>query len=621
MVSVAGALVLTLGASIVLGGAAEASPVCIGSSICEADNLWVLGVDSALTNPAGAASASQVVATAATSSGVSGVSMAAGGTGLAGGVVSGTAGLLAGAAAYVGLRSWEAGRIGVGDDWSGITLGTEVPGWTAATFDVVEAGFTTRWAITGEVVYSGVDPYGAASFPTASVSATATAVTEIPYGTSSQTKAALVPICKTSAGVLSSAGTATSSNITGTWLKNDAAGVNLSGSLTATTAGASCGSGKTFVGWLFRPGGSVASGATAAAIAGWVAAGDPWYYTPASPLRPPLVDLTTARVTRQVDCVGPAGAFVRITSSTTIQVVAGSEWEYPALTCPEGMVVGTFSADLTPSGTGAQTQTLVPETDTGLSDYVNDYPECVSSTCLLRLFKVAPNGNATSCGVQAIACPDWYTDPTRSEDYECHFGPYTVDLSYCSTYRVPGQTLPNAQVKPDGTTEVVPWPETPTTTDPGTRPDPDPSGNTSEESSACFPTGWSAFNPVEWVLRPVKCALTWAFVPSAATTTAWTGFADDVSGHPPVNYAIAGVTYTTAVVDGVNGEGDCTALPLQMAGGPLGPGASFDLCAAVTDVAHTSWGQLLRAGLGVVIVGAGIWRAYHRITGSVGSKA
>jgi len=34
-----------------------------------------------------------------------------------------------------------------------------------------------------------------------------------------------------------------------------------------------------------------------------------------------------------------------------------------------------------------------------------------------------------------------------------------------------------------------------------------------ESTRKCMPEGWGVFNPVEWVQKPVQCALEWAFVP------------------------------------------------------------------------------------------------------------
>lgn len=33
------------------------------------------------------------------------------------------------------------------------------------------------------------------------------------------------------------------------------------------------------------------------------------------------------------------------------------------------------------------------------------------------------------------------------------------------------------------------------------------------DADECWPSGWGWFNPAQWVLRPIKCALEWAFVP------------------------------------------------------------------------------------------------------------
>lgn len=45
-------------------------------------------------------------------------------------------------------------------------------------------------------------------------------------------------------------------------------------------------------------------------------------------------------------------------------------------------------------------------------------------------------------------------------------------------------------------------------------------GYTEEDTGDCWPDGWGWFNPAEWVLKPVKCALVWAFVPDGAAVSA-----------------------------------------------------------------------------------------------------
>jgi hypothetical protein len=64
-------------------------------------------------------------------------------------------------------------------------------------------------------------------------------------------------------------------------------------------------------------------------------------------------------------------------------------------------------------------------------------------------------------------------------------------------------TVPPGQTVPIPTSTVIPDPTAPTTTP--------------VESSDCWPSGSAAWNPAEWVLAPIKCGLTWAFVPRTAT--------------------------------------------------------------------------------------------------------
>jgi hypothetical protein len=98
---------------------------------------------------------------------------------------------------------------------------------------------------------------------------------------------------------------------------------------------------------------------------------------------------------------------------------------------------------------------------------------------------------------------------------------------YPSTW--PGaQPQPNPDLYPQPQPGGYPWPGTSTPTNPGsspgtgtgtvTLPDPTPS----QDPDNCW-AGALSWNPLDWVLTPVKCALSWAFVPSEAT---WTNMQD-----------------------------------------------------------------------------------------------
>jgi len=67
---------------------------------------------------------------------------------------------------------------------------------------------------------------------------------------------------------------------------------------------------------------------------------------------------------------------------------------------------------------------------------------------------------------------------------------------------------------------------------------PDTDGTASE----CWPSGWGWLNPAEWVLKPIKCAFSWLFVPDGA---AWDNVLADLEGHqsePPVQWIAGGVS-------------------------------------------------------------------------------
>jgi hypothetical protein len=133
----------------------------------------------------------------------------------------------------------------------------------------------------------------------------------------------------------------------------------------------------------------------------------------------------------------------------------------------------------------------------------------------------------------------------------CIWGGYSVGADYCSATEVsgPGTPLPAAMpvatpvvapagalvpqmgpTNPDPLSTATPVldPSTPTTLpgtgtgtgtdvpiDRGTGPIPTPIADDDfGGEGVCWPSGWGWFNPAQWVLRPIKCALVWAFVPS-----------------------------------------------------------------------------------------------------------
>jgi hypothetical protein len=61
----------------------------------------------------------------------------------------------------------------------------------------------------------------------------------------------------------------------------------------------------------------------------------------------------------------------------------------------------------------------------------------------------------------------------------------------------------------------------------------------------CWPGGWGWMNPAQWVLRPIKCAIEWSFVPSGPDLDErLAGFAA-LSSEPPLAWVSEGTEYVT----------------------------------------------------------------------------
>lgn len=254
-----------------------------------------------------------------------------------------------------------------------------------------------------------------------------------------------------------------------------------------------------------------------------------------------------------VQCM--AGLGQGLTLSEITPVVEGRA-TLPSMTCPQGMVAGGYSSTYQPS-TGDPVEVFAGENPEWITSAPDEMPGCINGGCELSLWQVSSGSPALFCGQAAVGCPQWWqTVQTNPDAYQCRYGTYTVDLSYCAAFREPGSLMPTYPVTfaPDGTPTVGtrvgtvtdadyaqldaiarateelvriarenpdpnPTPTAPDNPTPTTAPVPPPIPNVAE-SRNCWPTGWGIFNPFEWVYLPVTCALEWAFVPSSESVAA-----------------------------------------------------------------------------------------------------
>lgn len=318
------------------------------------------------------------------------------------------------------------------------------------------------------------------------------------------------------------------------------------------------------------------------------------------------------KITGKAECVDPAtGA-----TSTVTRVSDGLD-ALPDVACPEG---------LTPKSVSWTSTVGDKVKDLGGVEYdFGEFPECSDMSCVLR---VKVDGQACRVGIEA--CYDWQRVEPRSR-VECEYGPYAVGLEQCRDleriYRTtPGVTpedpgrefmpqpapgaipqgqpgtimvpanpegqpipeyIPGTPYRPDphpvgdppgnpGTTVVAPpvgdpkppeqpGPTTVTVPPPVTNPPVDVP-DVEAPTKNCI-AGMASWNPVDWVYVPVKCALTWAFVPKPEAAGALTATATGIiTGVGLGDWLDVPMALVSTVPEGSGCRGPALAMPAQLGG-------------------------------------------------------
>lgn len=171
----------------------------------------------------------------------------------------------------------------------------------------------------------------------------------------------------------------------------------------------------------------------------------------------------------------------------------------------------------------------------------------------------------TSCMTWAADCSGWWeaTDEgTTTGTYRCTYAGNEIALVECGAYRYTFDTQTSTPTITDPATGTqTPWttqPSTGNSISPGTGP-----GTGANPTAECVASGWSAFNPIEWVLTPVKCALVWAFVPRQAKIDETTARVEDSwnnSAPGKLAATITGISPALAELD----AGSCGGLILPV---------------------------------------------------------
>lgn len=225
----------------------------------------------------------------------------------------------------------------------------------------------------------------------------------------------------------------------------------------------------------------------------------------------------------------------------------------PDLNVSNGCPAGTLP------GGGSITETTSGKPDTGLAT-VPDPKLDPADPC-------SAVGASCRPTLQRTDGKTWFDEPTvqpseqLSGEYRCEWlGPASVSP------RADGGPLPMS----DCVAAAV-GTSTNTGTDTGSRPvdtTVDGAPGTGGDGQGCFPHGFAAFNPIEWVYKPVVCALQYAFIPTDAQLQGdLTSVQHAWDSSPPGVMLTASKKLTDPFVNMPTGDGsDCN-----------GPDLAFDI--------------------------------------------
>lgn len=254
---------------------------------------------------------------------------------------------------------------------------------------------------------------------------------------------------------------------------------------------------------------------------------------------------------------------------------------------------------------------------------------------------------APSTWTNTATAPDWTLCLTRDttcgtpavDGVVCEWGTFNVSADWCDEDQLTGATQATSVVQPGTVPGVVPTVgEILDTSNPVTEdPDPvDPPGPPSvnvpidpgndekcsdpsetacfggaidlDSSGECFPDGWGWFNPVQWVLRPIKCAVVWAFLPEDEDLEEFVdSIKSSVEGTFPLSLfpTLAGLLETFGDAAATSAT-TCHLLDMEVAG--TAPG-----CFTIPPILNPEQRELLELGLVLSLILAIAWSSIRLV--------
>jgi hypothetical protein len=353
--------------------------------------------------------------------------------------------------------------------------------------------------------------------------------------------------------------------------------------------------------------------------------------------------------TATVQCTDATTGALRTVSKITPYVATTANMNAPVPGCLPGEYASDVSVQDCLQGQASTCRTTIHwAVNPGAKD---QYPDCFSAgalgTCALSI-----KYKGDLCDETMVPCRNWYARVLAGNvaDFKCYWGAYAVPITSCrpiADLYVPDSvvdpdtdlpTAPQPQPSPSTSSTAGPLPTTgpnPTTSPtasgapspagtrlptnnptpvptsiPTTPPEPQPNPPGSE---GCMDDVWT-WNPVSWVLVPVKCALVWAFVPDGATVNA-------VRQSAGTAWATSGPgVMTTAVLGAVEPLGDIGSAESGACGLVVDfppTGTTLHLLDACTEPMST-YAPWVKGFLTVVVIVNGAWFLLRVLTASLG---
>lgn len=301
---------------------------------------------------------------------------------------------------------------------------------------------------------------------------------------------------------------------------------------------------------------------------------------------------------RRLDCVvlGTDGKEYTTSSDPFYE----SSGVLPDPKCHPNLPDGVLPAKTTIKETGndADTDSTVwqSESDPAVLDAMRNYGGCGTTTqCKLDLLRDGKTCFNEEQGGEG--CPGWWKDFQEHPDrYRCEYGGKQVDVAAECGYYAPRW---EPETKRSGNTLRDPETETPLKNPkpekaPGSRAQVEQGPEDALGSYDCWPSGFGAFNPVNWVLQPIRCA----FVPR-------NGYVEQQVG---TIRAVEQKTYMgrfTTIVSGWDFEspGDgCSGIPIHI-GGAIPDFTIMAACKGDMLQPMAGWGRIF-LDLAVTVGGA-----------------